>query len=52
MKIKIADQPACGRRVFEFGLGPKPIPRKKLNAQNMATAKKRFFGSETNRQRI
>lgn len=33
-----ADQPAWGRRVYELGIGPKPIPRKKLSAENLASA--------------
>jgi sterol 3beta-glucosyltransferase len=32
------DQFAWGRRVFELGVGSKPIPRKKLNAENLAHA--------------
>lgn len=33
-----ADQPAWGRRVYELGVGPKPIPRKKLTAKKLAAA--------------
>lgn len=33
-----ADQPAWGRRVYELGVGSKPIPRKKLNAENLTEA--------------
>jgi sterol 3beta-glucosyltransferase len=32
------DQFAWGRRVFELGVGPMPIPRKKLTAENLAEA--------------
>ena len=30
------DQPAWARRVYELGVGTKPIPRKKLTAENLA----------------
>lgn len=32
------DQPFWGRRVAELGVGAEPIPQKKLNAGNLATA--------------
>jgi sterol 3beta-glucosyltransferase len=32
------DTPAWGRRVFELGVGAKPIMRKKLTAENLAEA--------------
>jgi sterol 3beta-glucosyltransferase len=32
------DQYAWGQRVYELGVGPKPIPRKKLTAENLADA--------------
>lgn len=32
----IADQPFWGQRVFELGVGTKPIPQKKLTADNLA----------------
>ena len=32
------DQFAWGRRVYELGAGSKPIPRKKLSAENLADA--------------
>jgi UDP:flavonoid glycosyltransferase YjiC (YdhE family) len=32
------DQPYWGRRIFELGVGPSPIPRKRLNAVNLAQA--------------
>jgi sterol 3beta-glucosyltransferase len=32
------DQFAWGRRVYELGIGPKPIPRKKLNAEKLSDA--------------
>ncbi|GAA4361919.1 glycosyltransferase [Hymenobacter saemangeumensis] len=33
-----ADQPAWGQRVFELGVGSRPIPREKLTAENLAAA--------------
>lgn len=30
------DQPAWGRRVFELGVGPRPIPRKRLTTDRLA----------------
>ena len=32
------DQPAWARRVYELGAGARPIPRKKLTAEILATA--------------
>jgi sterol 3beta-glucosyltransferase len=32
------DTPAWGRRVYELGVGPQPVPRKKLNAENLSNA--------------
>lgn len=32
------DQPAWGRRIYELGVGPKSIPRKKLTAKKLADA--------------
>jgi sterol 3beta-glucosyltransferase len=32
------DQFAWGRRVYELGVGAKPIPRKKLTSENLSTA--------------
>lgn len=34
----MADQPFWGRRVFELGVGPRPIPRKRLTPQRLAEA--------------
>lgn len=34
----MADQPAWGRRVFELGVGPRPIPKKALRATTLAAA--------------
>lgn len=33
-----ADQPFWGHRISELGVGPSPIPRKKLSANSLATA--------------
>jgi len=33
-----ADQPFWGRRVYQLGVGPKPIPHKKLTVQSLAEA--------------
>jgi UDP:flavonoid glycosyltransferase YjiC (YdhE family) len=33
-----ADQPAWGQRVYTLGVGPKPIPFKKLTAEGLAAA--------------
>jgi sterol 3beta-glucosyltransferase len=32
------DTPAWGRRVYELGVGPKPIPRKKLSSEKLSAA--------------
>lgn len=32
------DQPFWGRRIYELGVGPKPIPQKRLTADNLAEA--------------
>lgn len=34
----MADQPFWGRRVFELGAGPKPIPRRRLGVKHLAEA--------------
>jgi sterol 3beta-glucosyltransferase len=34
----VADQPFWGKRVAELGVGPRPIPQRKLNATNLAAA--------------
>ena len=34
----IADQPFWGRCLFERGLGPAPIPQRKLTVENLASA--------------
>jgi sterol 3beta-glucosyltransferase len=40
------DQFAWGRRVHELGVGPKPIPRKKLTAENLAEAIQQALSEE------
>jgi sterol 3beta-glucosyltransferase len=40
------DQFAWARRVYELGVGAKPIPRKKLTAENLAEAIKYVLKSE------
>lgn len=32
------DQPFWGQRVYELGVGPKPIPRQRLTVENLADA--------------
>ena len=32
----MGDQPFWGRRVYELGVGPKPIPRKRLTVDRLA----------------
>jgi len=40
------DQFAWGRRVYELGIGSKPIPRKKLNAKKLAEAIEAVLSNE------
>lgn len=40
------DQFAWGRRIHELGVGPKPIPRKKLTAKNLAEAIQQALSEE------
>lgn len=44
------DQPFWGRRVFELGLGPKPIPQKKLTVDNLASAIRAAVSEEAMRR--
>jgi sterol 3beta-glucosyltransferase len=46
-----ADQPFWGQRVFELGVGPKPIPRKQLTVENLAQAIDRAVTDPFLRQR-
>jgi UDP:flavonoid glycosyltransferase YjiC (YdhE family) len=45
------DQPFWGDWVASLGVGPQPIPRKKLTAQKLATAIQRAVSDETMRQK-
>jgi sterol 3beta-glucosyltransferase len=41
-----ADQPAWGKRVYELGVGAKPIPKAKLTASKLADAIKEALNPE------
>jgi UDP:flavonoid glycosyltransferase YjiC (YdhE family) len=45
------DQPFWGRRIAELGVGPSPIPRKKLTAERLAGALKQAMADGGMRQR-
>lgn len=45
------DQPFWGRRVYELGAGPRPIPQKKLTGENLARAIHRMICDESMRQK-
>ncbi len=45
------DQPFWGQRIAELGVGPNPIPRKKLSAENLAAAIQEAVTNEEMRQR-
>ncbi len=45
------DQPFWGKRVADLGVGPSPIPRKKLTVEKLAEAIERAATDETMRQR-
>ena len=45
------DQPFWGRRVFELGVGPEPVPRKKLTVERFAAAIEQAVTDEAMRQR-
>ena len=47
----ITDQPFWGHRVMQLGVGPKPIPQKKLTVERLTTAIRRAVEDETMRQR-
>jgi sterol 3beta-glucosyltransferase len=40
------DQPFWGQRVRQLGVGPPPVPRKRLTAQNLAAAIERMLADE------
>lgn len=46
-----SDQPFWGHRVAQLGVGPQPIPRKKLNADNLASAIRTALNDDPIRQR-
>jgi sterol 3beta-glucosyltransferase len=46
-----ADQPFWGRRVYDLGVGPKPIPRKQLTVERLAEAISQGIHDEANRAR-
>jgi sterol 3beta-glucosyltransferase len=46
-----ADQPFWGHRIKELGIGPEPIPRKKLTAERLAKAIEMAITDRTMRQR-
>ena len=46
-----ADQPFWGQRVADLGVGPEPIPRKKLTVERLAQAIQRAVTDQTMRQR-
>ena len=45
------DQPYWGQRVAELGVGPEPIPRRKLTVERLAQAIQRAVTDQTMRQR-
>jgi UDP:flavonoid glycosyltransferase YjiC (YdhE family) len=45
------DQPFWGQRVAELGVGPEPIPRKRLTVERLAQAMERAVTDETMRRR-
>jgi UDP:flavonoid glycosyltransferase YjiC (YdhE family) len=47
----IADQPFWGSRVTALGVGPQPIPRKKLTVENLASAILRAGSDSVMRER-
>lgn len=45
------DQPFWGRRVYELGVGPQPIPQKKLSIENLTQAMRQLTSDEIIRQK-
>jgi UDP:flavonoid glycosyltransferase YjiC (YdhE family) len=45
------DQPFWGQRVAELGVGPEPIPRRKLTVERLAQAIQKALTDQTMRQR-
>jgi UDP:flavonoid glycosyltransferase YjiC (YdhE family) len=46
-----ADQPFWGRQVYQLGVGPQPVPRKRLTAERLAEAIRMAVGDEALRRR-
>jgi sterol 3beta-glucosyltransferase len=46
-----ADQPFWGRRVYQLGVGPKPIPHKKLTVQRLTEAIRVALSDQTMQRR-
>ena len=46
-----ADQPFWGRRIHQLGVGPRPIPRRKLTVEGLAEAIRAMTGDQGMRQR-
>lgn len=46
-----ADQPFWGRQIYQLGVGPRPIPRKRLTAERLAVAIRIATGDEALRHR-
>lgn len=44
------DQPFWGKRVHQLGVGPEPIPQKKLSVENLTEALHRLTGDDAMRQ--
>lgn len=44
------DQPFWGHKVYELGVGPKPIPRRRLTAENLAEAIRRAMSDTIMRE--
>jgi sterol 3beta-glucosyltransferase len=45
------DQPFWGQRVAELGVGPEPVPRKKLTVERLGQAIQKALTDQTMRQR-
>lgn len=47
----IADQPFWGKRIHALGVGPQPVPQKKLSVKKLANALQAITNDETMRQK-
>ncbi len=45
------DQPSCDQRAADLGVGPKPIPRKKLTVEGLANVIREVVTNEDMRRR-